>query len=258
MYTKDASPNYGVSLGWSSHVFAFEFPMLTGANSPLVLCWLMQASSLFGRSLIGVSGAVSGNTFHCWEVCTDCKVKQSEAHIVCHALYIALYKTTACIDYISAEEVKSKYHAVHLMYDVHGFFCKSAITLKASQLTRLTAVSIGRGEDKTYHRTHNVFFITCPVLWNVNCTSNSYSYIYVFNYSFGRHVNAIHIFSCSIYTWQHVQTLTQWAPAWTCWDHHCAAQWGQVISRRLLIISLQCTDTTQHMLIQAIRMKEAT
>ena len=125
---------------------------------------------------------------------------QSEAHIVCHALYLALYKTTACIDYISAEEVKSKYHTVHLMYDVHGFFCKSAITLKASQLTRLTAVSIGRGEDKTYHRTHNVFFITCPVLWNVNCTCNSYSYIYVFNYSFGRHVNAIHIFSCSIYT----------------------------------------------------------
>ena len=68
VYTKDASPNYGVSLGWSSHVFAFEFPMcaaLTGANSPLVLCWLMQASSLFGRSLIGVSGAVKGNTFHC-------------------------------------------------------------------------------------------------------------------------------------------------------------------------------------------------
>ena len=55
----------------------FQCAALTGANSPLVLCWLMQASSLFGRSLIGVSGAVRGNTFHCWEVFTDCKVKQS-------------------------------------------------------------------------------------------------------------------------------------------------------------------------------------
>ena len=43
----------------------FQCAALTGANSPLVLCWLMQASSLFGRSLIGVSGAVRGNTFHC-------------------------------------------------------------------------------------------------------------------------------------------------------------------------------------------------
>ena len=55
----------------------FQCAALTGANSLLVLCWLMQASSLFGRSLIGVSGAVRGNTFHCWEVCTDCKVKHT-------------------------------------------------------------------------------------------------------------------------------------------------------------------------------------
>ena len=77
--------------GHMSLLLNFQCAALTGANSPLVLCWLMQASSLFGRSLIGVSGAVRGNTFHCWEVCTDCKVKQSEAHIVCHALYLEHY-----------------------------------------------------------------------------------------------------------------------------------------------------------------------
>ena len=170
MFTKDASPNYGVSLGWSSHVFAFEFPMCSPdggeqpscvvlVNAGIKSVWPQPDRSQWGcqRQYLPLLGSLH-------------RLQSEAKHIVCHALYIALYKTTACIDYISAEEVKSKYYVVHLMYDVHGFFCKSAITLKASQLTRLTAVSIGRGEDKTYHRTHNVFFITCPVLWNVNCT----------------------------------------------------------------------------------------
>ena len=142
VYTKDASPNYGVSLGWSSHVFAFEFPMCSPdggeqpscvvlVNAGIKSVWPQPDRSQWGcqRQYLPLLGSLH-------------RLQSEAKHIVCHALYIALYKTTACIDYITAEEVKSKYYVVHLMYDVHGFFCKSAITLKASQLTRLTAVSI--------------------------------------------------------------------------------------------------------------------
>ena len=120
MFTKDASPNYGVSLGWSSHVFAFEFPMCSPdggeqpscvvlVNAGIKSVWLQPDRSQWGcqRQYLPLLGSLH-------------RLQSEAKHIVCHALYIALYKTTACIDYISAEEVKSKYHAVHLMYNVQN------------------------------------------------------------------------------------------------------------------------------------------
>ena len=75
----------------------FQCAALTGANSPLVLCWLMQASSLFGRSLIGVSGAVRGNTFHCWEAPI---AKWSKAHSVSRTLPSIIQNNSVYRSYI--------------------------------------------------------------------------------------------------------------------------------------------------------------
>ena len=78
VYTKDASPNYGVSLGWSSHVFAFEFPMCSPDGGEQPSCVV-----LVNAGIKSVWPQPDRSQWGCQRQylpllrSTDCKVKQS-------------------------------------------------------------------------------------------------------------------------------------------------------------------------------------